>query len=195
MSLIDLYPTLIDLCGLTGDTRKNERGHTLDGHSLKPLLENPETGQWSGPAEALTALYKWRMKYDPSRESYSLRSSDWRYIRYENGKQELYHTTNDPHEWHNLADTPKHADQLAYFQNRLTARLPSAGTIPPQPEWQPKDSNNPKASAEGWKEKYFAKHPEADANKDGTLTWPEYKSYRAEFDPEPAKANKPEPKK
>ena len=95
VSLIDLYPTLIDLCGLTSETRKNDKGLPLDGHSMKPLLVNPEKGDWDGPDEALTALYKWRMKYDPAKESYSLRAKDWRYIRYENGKEELYHTRKD----------------------------------------------------------------------------------------------------
>ena len=38
VSLIDIYPTLIDLCGLTGETRKNAKGHSLDGHSMRPLL-------------------------------------------------------------------------------------------------------------------------------------------------------------
>lgn len=191
VSLIDLYPTLVDLCGLTGDTVKNGMGRPLDGHSVKPLLEAPSAGDWSGPPEALTALYKWRMKYDPARESYSLRAKDWRYIRYENGQEELYHTTHDPHEWHNLADQPEYASQLNGFRNRLQERLPKPGRIPPQPGWQPKDSNNPKADAEAWKDKYFAKHPQADANKDGKLTWPEYKAYRAKFDPVPVKPAKP----
>ena len=188
VSLVDLYPTLIDLCNLTGNTRKNDKGHPLDGHSMRPLLENPNAGQWSGPDEALTTLYKWRTKYDPSCESYSLRSRDWRYIRYENGMEELYHTAVDAYEWDNLADTAEQAERLAGFRLRLQARLPKPGSIPPQPAWQPKEPANPKTDAEAWKDKYFAKHPEADANKDGKLTWPEYKAYRAEFDPVPAKA-------
>ncbi len=187
VSLIDLYPTLIDLCDLTDDTKKNDRGHLLDGHSIKPLLQNPEDGKWSGPAEALTALYKWRMKYDPSKESYALRAKDWRYIRYENGEEELYHTAVDPHEWDNLAADPTHTERVADFRKRLQARLPAPGAVPPQPVWRPKKSGNPKADAEAWKAKYFAKHPEADANKDGKLTWPEYKAYRAKFDPPPVK--------
>lgn len=194
VALIDLYPTLVDLCGLTGNTKKNEKGHSLDGHSLTPLLRAPESGEWSGPATALTALYKWRMKYDPSRESYSLRSKEWRYIRYENGSEELYDTTSDPHEWHNLAGKPEQAERLSSFRRRLQDRLPSPGTVPPQPNWQPKDSNNPNSNAEAWKDKYFAKHPEADANNDGKLTWPEYKAYRAKFDPVPEKTNKPDVK-
>ncbi len=195
VSLIDVYPTLIDLCDLTGSTMKNDRGHPLDGYSMRPLLADPEAGKWSGPDEALTALYKWRMKYDPSRESYSLRSRDWRYIRYENGMEELYHTTVDPYEWDNLAAQPEYAERLAHFRARLRARLPKPGSIPPQPAWQPKNSNRPKADAGAWKDKYFARHPEADADKDGTLTWPEYKTYRAKFDPEPSKVNQPPVKK
>ena len=37
VSLIDLYPTLIDLCNLTGETTKNEKGRSLDGYSFKSL--------------------------------------------------------------------------------------------------------------------------------------------------------------
>jgi arylsulfatase A-like enzyme len=182
VSLIDLYPTLIDLCGLTGDTKKNDQGHTLDGHSLQPLLRDPQAGEWSGPDAALTALYKWRMKYDPSRESYSLRSRDWRYIRYENGKEELYKTAEDPHEWTNLANDPAYTIQLNSFRDQLTARIPKAGTIPSQPAWKPKEAAAAKNSAEAWKDKHFANHPEADTNGDGQLSWPEFKSRKAASD-------------
>ncbi|MCP4785796.1 MAG: sulfatase [Fuerstiella sp.] len=192
VSLIDIYPTLIDLCELTGETKKNSKGHSLDGHSLKPLLENPESGEWSGPASALTALYKWRMKYDPSQESYSLRATDWRYIRYENGKEELYFTHDDPHEWANLADDPDSAEELYSFRQQLKSRIPAAGSdVPPQPAFRAKQSTakraDPKQDAEAWKDKYFEKHPVADVSKDGKLTWAEYKAYRAEFDPPPKK--------
>lgn len=40
VSLIDLFPTLIDLCGLTGDNRKNESGGQIDGYSLSPFLRD-----------------------------------------------------------------------------------------------------------------------------------------------------------
>ncbi|MEM9252289.1 MAG: sulfatase, partial [Planctomycetota bacterium] len=56
VSLIDLFPTLIDLCGLEGDTRMSDKGLPLDGHSFKPLLEDPENGTWDGPDAALTFL-------------------------------------------------------------------------------------------------------------------------------------------
>jgi iduronate 2-sulfatase len=182
VSLIDLYPTLIDLCGLTTDTKKNETGHSLDGHSLVPLLRNPQAGVWSGPDAALTALYKWRMKYDPSQESYALRARDWRYIRYENGKEELYKTDDDPHEWTNVANDPSHTVQLKSLREQLAARLPSAGAVPPQPTWKPKETASAKNDAEAWKDKFFTNHPAADTDQDGNLSWPEFKAHKAKLD-------------
>lgn len=38
------------------------------------------------------------------RQTYSYRTEDWRYIRYPNGREELYHHRSDPNEWHNLAN-------------------------------------------------------------------------------------------
>ena len=124
VSLIDIYPTLIDLCALTGDTRKNEKGRPLEGHSLKPFLANPETEEWTGPDAALTALFVWAKDYVPAEQSYSLRTKDWRYIRYGNGKEELYHDTKDPYEWMNLAGNPEYAPRLESFRAELAERLP-----------------------------------------------------------------------
>ena len=99
VSLVDLFPTLLELCSLPGDTVINDQGRPLDGHSMAPLLRDPDSGTWAGPDAALTALYKWAQYYDPAHQSYALRGRDWRYIRYENGKEELYHCAEDPHEW------------------------------------------------------------------------------------------------
>ncbi len=166
---------------------------------MKPLLQSPEHGEWNGPEAALTALYKWRMNYDPAQESYSLRAKEWRYIRYENGREELYLTTEDPHEWTNLADNPKHQKTLQKFRKQLKSRIPNSGSpIPPQPDFKPKKvaAVKPvaKPDAEAWKNQYFSKHPAADTNQDGTLTWSEYKAYREKFDP-PAKPNRSTTKK
>ncbi len=88
VSLQDIYPTLIDLCGLP--TRKN-----IDGRSLSPLLLNPQS-RWNHVA--LTT-------YDA--DEFSIRSERYRYIRYVDGSEELYDHTTDPEEWHNLAHDPK----------------------------------------------------------------------------------------
>lgn len=169
VSLIDLYPTLIDLCGLSGKTIKNHKGKPLDGHSLAPLLDDPKSKQWKGPEAVLTAMYKWADYYDPAYQSYSLRSTDWRYVRYENGKEELYHTADDPHEWKNLALDAKQADQVTSFRKQLLARIPESKPAP-------------KKSAEEWKALFFKKNPEADVNKDGKLSWPEFKTHKAKIE-------------
>lgn len=201
VSLIDIYPTLLDLCGLPTETQKNNKGRELDGHSLKPLLLDPSTDRWKGPSSVLTALYKWRTKYDPSQESYSLRSNEHRYIRYENGKEEFYETRADPHEWTNLANDPRYSAELKVYREDLRLRIPIAGVgIPVQPVFKPKQNSSEKPirkSAQGkltngdpekWKTQFFATHPKADADQNGKLSWAEYKAYRAEYDP-PRKRN------
>lgn len=173
VSLIDLYPTLVDLCGLPADTKKNAQGRPLDGHSLKPLLVAPEDGTWTGPDTALTALSKWGKSDDAAQQSYALRSKECRYIRYGNGKEEFYDVAKDPREWTNLAAKPERAKQLEGFRTQLLAMIPKsspAGTLAAG------------GSAKDWKDTFFITHPAADANGDGTLNWPEYQHYKKRLD-------------
>ena len=58
VSLIDLYPTLIDLCRLPADNRMNSTGAFLDGYSLLPLIENPKASTWRGPKVALSLIHE-----------------------------------------------------------------------------------------------------------------------------------------
>jgi arylsulfatase A-like enzyme len=98
-SLVDIFPTLIELCALPG-------GDALDGHSLVPLLEDP-LANWRSPA--ITT-------YDVG--EYSIRTERWRYIRYIDDSEELYDHNDDPEEWTNLAQDPDHRhvkDRLASF--------------------------------------------------------------------------------
>ena len=90
-SLMDIYPTLIQLCGLP---QKEE----LDGHSLVPLLKNPEA-EWTYPA--ITT-------YDFA--EFSIRTENWRYIRYIDDSEELYDHRVDPEEWTNLAYKPEYRE-------------------------------------------------------------------------------------
>ncbi|MDG2224417.1 MAG: sulfatase [Rubripirellula sp.] len=102
VNLIDLYPTLVDLCGLPANDR-------LEGQSLVPLLKDP--GQsWERPS--LTTH---------GRNNHSLRSDRFRYIRYADGSEELYDHEADPREWKNLADDSGHSG----VKQRLAKWLPT----------------------------------------------------------------------
>lgn len=101
VQLLDIYPTLIDLCGLP---EKKD----IAGHSLVPLMKDPDRS-WDYPA--LTS-------HHPG--NHAVRTERWRYIRYANGDEELYDHDNDPHEWKNLADDSKWAD----VKKRLATHLP-----------------------------------------------------------------------
>ncbi len=90
VSLLDLYPTLNELCGL-------EAIAALDGVSLVPLLRDSQA-DWNRPAVI-----------EFKRGNVAVRSDGYRYIRYRNGGEELYDHQADPHEWNNLAARTDHS--------------------------------------------------------------------------------------
>ena len=102
VSLIDIYPSLIDLCSLPRNPNAKGNKQPLDGHSIKPFLVDPVNGKWDGPSVALTAIYS-RDGEEGQTYHYSVRSKDWRYTLYSNDAEELYDHRSDPHEWYNLA--------------------------------------------------------------------------------------------
>ena len=100
VGLIDLFPTLTDLCGLPDRS-------DLEGVSLKPLLRNPDA-KWDRPALCT---------FGPN--NHSLRSERWRYTVYADGSEELYDHQTDPNEWTNLAADPQFANVITSFQKYL----------------------------------------------------------------------------
>lgn len=82
--LLDIYPTLADLCGLPARDG-------LEGHSLMPQLENPN------------APRQWPAITSHNQGNHSVRTDRWRYIRYADGSEELYNMIDDPQEWENVA--------------------------------------------------------------------------------------------
>ena len=113
VSTLDIYPTLAELAGL------GLPGH-LEGNSLLPLLRDP-SAEW--PHHAVTT-YRFG--------NHSVRTRRYRYIRYENGDEELYDHDEDPHEWRNLASSADHSDIKA----RLKSLLPQVNIEPITATWR-----------------------------------------------------------
>jgi arylsulfatase A-like enzyme len=85
VSLLDIYPTLLDLCGLPARDG-------LSGQSLVPLMADPDA-KWERPAITTHG-----------RLNHTVRSERYRYIRYADGSEELYDHQSDPMEYTNLVD-------------------------------------------------------------------------------------------
>ena len=95
VSLVDLYPTLIELCGLP-------KRDDLDGHSLAPLVRHPRS-PWPYPA-IITHAPWWHGT------NHAIHTEQYHYIHYSDGGEELYDNAADPHGWKNLANDPKYAE-------------------------------------------------------------------------------------
>lgn len=99
VEFVDLYPTLLELCGLP-------QPEGLAGRSLRPLLENPSAA-WDRPAYSIGARNGLPAWLAVSLERY-------RYVEYADPKKpvELYDIEADPREWRNLAGDAAHAGPL-----------------------------------------------------------------------------------
>ena len=89
MEFVDIYPTLVELCGLPMPPG-------LEGKSLVPLLDDP-TAAWDKPAFTLVAREDWLAR--------SVRTERWCYTEWDEGRRgvELYDLQADPREPKNLA--------------------------------------------------------------------------------------------
>jgi uncharacterized sulfatase len=111
--LVDLYPTLADLCGLSAP-----KG--FEGQSLKSLLDNP-TGK--GKEAAFTQV----RRGGPKGKGFmgrSVRTERWRYIEWDGGKQgvQLYDHDADPGEYTNLANDKRHAKTVEHLRGLLRGK-------------------------------------------------------------------------
>lgn len=103
VDLSSIYPTLCELAGLPIPEH-------VEGVSMVALLADPQA-EWDRPAITTHG-----------RGNHSVRTETHRYIRYEDGGEELYHNAKDPYEWTNLAGNPEYAD----LKRRLARWLPKA---------------------------------------------------------------------
>lgn len=100
VGLIDLYPTIVDLAGLPENSANS-------GRSLIPFLTGK--GEERRP---VTSVY--------GKDNFAVRDERFRYIRYENGEEELYDHVNDPNEWTNISNDPKYI----HIKRKLAASIP-----------------------------------------------------------------------
>ena len=115
VSLLDIYPTLTEMCGLPVSDR-------LEGESLVPLFDDPNASR-SKPV--LNSWYYGNL---------AVRSNRWRYIRYRDGSGELYDHQQDPGERRNLIDEPGMEQIIANHQKWL----PEKPALPAGAEkWKP----------------------------------------------------------
>lgn len=84
--LLDIYPTLLELCGLPVK-------QDLEGHSLVPQLRRSGLKRF------------WPAITTNNYNNHSVRTQNWRYVRYADGSEELYDHSVDSLEWNNLIGT------------------------------------------------------------------------------------------
>jgi len=105
VNLLDLYPTLVELCGLPANAEN-------EGRSFAPLLQNPSM-EWNTPT-LTTYQYK----------NHSFTDGRYRYTWYGgrgDGAEELYDHSVDPLEHKNLAAQPEAQAIIARFKPHLPA--------------------------------------------------------------------------
>lgn len=90
--LVDLYPTLADLCGLKAPD-------TLQGVSLKGAIEDPES------MVKMAAFTQVQRGKNPG---YAVRTAQFRYVEWANGARQLFDMEADPLETTNLLSDPKY---------------------------------------------------------------------------------------
>ena len=107
--LVDLYPTMADLCGLTTPSQ-------CQGVSLRSVLEDPN-------AVVRNSAYC-EVNVNNGK---LLRTSQYAYMRYSGGAEELYDMILDPQQYTNLATDPSHAGDKAQLSALLDQRLLDMG--------------------------------------------------------------------
>ena len=101
VSMLDLYPTIASLAGLSVPQH-------LDGRNLEPLLDSPNDPDWNFPI---------LIRYAGTNV---IRTNEWRFV--DNGrKSQLYDMVNDPYEFNNLYEDPQYSERVRLLKQQLLA--------------------------------------------------------------------------
>ena len=150
VQMLDLYPTLADICGVKAPAN-------LQGQSLTPILKDTSA---TGRGWALSEVVRGGgiKRFGASAATgdnvgrfigYTLRTARWRYTEWDEGKQgrQLYDHDKDPKEQTNLAEDPAHAATVAELSAKLREAVkttfPADGKTPEVKGdmWQPSLTN------------------------------------------------------
>jgi arylsulfatase A-like enzyme len=115
VSLLDLYPTLVDLAGLPANDDN-------EGSSLKPLVDGSNNS--SGHVAITSYGYG----------NHAIRDQRYRYILFRDGSEELYDHQEDPNEWHNLASNAEYET----VKQQMRQHVPAVSA-----PWSPVQSGRP----------------------------------------------------
>jgi iduronate 2-sulfatase len=108
VELLDLYPTIADLCGLEAPER-------LQGKNISPMLDDPSH-------QVRSAAFS----VAPMRKGFLLREDKWAYIQYKEDASagiELFDMEDDPKQFTNLAELPRYEPVVLEFKAKLAAKL------------------------------------------------------------------------
>jgi len=114
VELVDLFPTLAELCGLP-------KPDGLEGLSFVPLLTAPDR-PWKRAAFTMVShvgSVKGATYLDPTKLGRTVRTERWRYTEWFDGSAELYDHDADPYECANLASAPQQAQAMAELKQVL----------------------------------------------------------------------------
>ncbi|WP_242205920.1 sulfatase [Aestuariivivens insulae] len=113
VELLDLYPTISELAGLTYSKH-------IQGKSLTKTLD-----------DAKQSVRDMAFSVSQGGKSFLLRDNKWAYIQYNEDASagiELFDMEKDPKQYTNLADDPKYAETVAFFKKELQKKLKAVRT-------------------------------------------------------------------
>ena len=182
VSLIDLYPTFVDLCQLPQNPNSKKSGYDLDGHSLVPLLNKKTKENWSGPEVAITSLAGEDHMHLTNRigipyPSFSVKSKAWRLILSSSGEEALYHTGKDHYEQIDLSKDPMFYEKKLELKSKLISLKDGKkwNSLMPKSEWKLKI----KPYKENWRRDLLEFKTQGSFELESKLN---YKSFEIEFE-------------
>lgn len=108
VELLDLYPTVASLCGLSLPEH-------VQGKDISPMLDDPSV-----------RVREFAFSVAPSRQGFLIRDDRFAYIQYKEDASagiELFDVHNDPKQYTNLAEEDRYAEVVSRMKATLTGKL------------------------------------------------------------------------